>query len=301
MRKILVIKLGALGDFVIATGPFKAIKEKEAEAHITLLTTAAFVNMAKQSGFFDEIIVDKRLPFYNLGYLWKLHKKLQGFDFVYDLQTNQRTGYYYLLAGKPQWSGMAKGCSHFDDNPERKNLHVVKSSEEQLKKCGINHIPNPNITFAKADCSKTLEEHKVKENNFVALIPGGAAHREDKRWPFYTELATKFMQQGKQVVLVGGKAESALLAEISSQSGAVNLCGQTNLHQLIDLLDKAQIVVGNDTGPTHMAAATNTKGVVLFGSGSNYKQSKPVSDYFTVIHKDNISDITVDEVLEVFK
>ncbi|MEE8123959.1 MAG: ADP-heptose--LPS heptosyltransferase, partial [Alphaproteobacteria bacterium] len=101
MRRILVIKLGALGDFVLAMGPFAAIRRRHAEARITLLTTAPLRELAEASGYFDETWVDERpRPWQPAGWL-KLARRLiaGGFERVYDLQTSDRSAAYFHMMG----------------------------------------------------------------------------------------------------------------------------------------------------------------------------------------------------------
>ena len=92
-RRILVIKLGALGDVVLALGPFEAIRKHHPKAHIVLLTTTAFKDFLQSSGYFDEIWTDNRPGFWKISEWRKLKSKLRGANFtrVYDLQTSDRS------------------------------------------------------------------------------------------------------------------------------------------------------------------------------------------------------------------
>ena len=119
-EKILVIKLGALGDFIQALGPMKAIRNQHPEADITLLTTKPFVKFAEQSNYFNSIIIDERPKFYQIQkWNWLRNKfNKEKFTRVYDLQNNDRTGFYFnLFSPKPEWVGIAKGASHRNISP----------------------------------------------------------------------------------------------------------------------------------------------------------------------------------------
>jgi ADP-heptose:LPS heptosyltransferase len=295
MRRVLVIKLGALGDFVQATGAFADIRAHCKGAHITLLTTKAMLPLAVGAPFFDAIAVDERLPFWNIPYMVRLRSKLRGFDDVIDLQTNTRTGWYFRLAGKPKWSGIAKGCSHPHTNPNRDALHTLDRLADQLAAAGIEATHAPDIRYAAEDTRPLLKELGLKK--FVALIPGGSKGRPEKRWPHYAALAQALAAKGHAVVLIGGTDEADLLATLNAATGAVNLCGRTSITQLADLLPRAQAVVGNDTGPMHIAAAAGATGVVLFGSGSNPALCAPRSKRVRIAHKPAIADISPAEVL----
>ena len=107
--EILVIKHGALGDFVLSMGPFAAIRAHHRQARITLLTTAPFEETARRSGYFDRIWRDSRATKWNipawLGMRWRLRSA--GFTRVYDLQTSRRSSAYYryFAPPRPQWNG----------------------------------------------------------------------------------------------------------------------------------------------------------------------------------------------------
>src|SRR5690349_18001147 len=96
---ILVIKLSALGDFIMSFAAFAAIRHAHPGAKITLLTTKSFVSMAEKSGWFDEIIVDTRPSILDIPGWLKLRTQLRAGNFtrVYDLQTNDRTSFCFRL------------------------------------------------------------------------------------------------------------------------------------------------------------------------------------------------------------
>ena len=300
MRRILVIKLGALGDFVQATGAFADIRAHEADAHITLLTAPALAPLAKDAPWFDDVTYDTRKPFWNLPYVVSLTKKLRGYDFVYDLQTNQRSHWYFKLAGKPQWSGIASGCSHPHTNPERNHLHTIARIRDQLRMAGVpNPSHLPDLTYIDADISQLLQAHNLTPGAFACLVPGCAPHRPEKRWPHYVELVQALAKHDIPCVLVGTKAEKPTIEHISRETIATDLCGKTGLRELIALFKQARFVVGNDTGPMHMAAAAKVPAVVLFGSGSDPALCAPQGEQITILHKDNIATITPQQVSEL--
>ena len=130
-RRILVIKLGALGDFILATGPFAAIRTAHPHDEIVLLTTAPFAEMGEACGYFDEVWIDERPSRINLIAIQRLRRRLRGGGFtrVYDLQTSGRSAWYFRLMrgfGRPQWSGVAFGASHPHANHNRNNMHTIE-------------------------------------------------------------------------------------------------------------------------------------------------------------------------------
>ena len=268
---ILVIKLGALGDMVQALGPMAAIRRYHADVQVTALTTKPYATFLRASGFFDSVWVDSRPSLLNVGAWIDLRRRFRngGIRRVYDLQTSDRSGWYFRLFGnpRPEWSGIAVGCSHPHINPQRDAMHTIERQREQLAMAGIDDVPAPDVGWAGAD----LDEYGLL-SDYTLLVPGGARHRPAKRWPqaCYIELAKKLCDDGHTPVLIGGADELDLLGAIAAAvPSAVNLAGRTDLLQLAELSRRAVCAVGNDTGPMHLIAAAGCKAVVLYSHESD--------------------------------
>lgn len=274
--RILVIRLGALGDFVLSLGPMAAIRRHHAGAHITLLTTAPFVDLARASGYFDDVWLDTRPKFWQVGGWRALRRRLRGANFarVYDLQTSDRSGFYFRLLGKGvEWSGIAPGCSHPDANPERTNIHTIERQREQLRLAGIDTVPLSDLSFLQADVGRF-----GIATPYICVVPGGAAHRPEKRWPAerYVALAQRFLAVGLTPVILGGPDECDLAQTIVAQApGVRDLTGQTDFADLATLARGARGAVGNDTGPMHVLALAGCASLVLFSAASNPVRTAP--------------------------
>ena len=107
MSNILIIKHGSLGDIVQISGVLRDIRENHKDKKIFILTTLPYVELLSRCPFINGVLIDKRLPRWNLYYLYKLKKMIKKFNFtlVYDLQNSSRTSFYrkYLL-NIPNWS-----------------------------------------------------------------------------------------------------------------------------------------------------------------------------------------------------
>lgn len=272
-QRILVIRLGALGDFVQSFGPFQAIRQAFPAAHITLLTTAPFVELAKLSPWFDEVLTDTRPRWTDVPQILALRKMLRGYDRVYDLQTSARTARYFVLAGRPvSWCGHV-GEGHLAHlNPWRDEMHTRARQRDQLSMAGIKDVPQPDVSWLR-DKGAKLDEP------YVLIVPGAAVHRPAKRWPArrYGELAAEIFRRGLQPVLVGHETEQPLAQDILKYCPeALNLMGKTTLPELAGLAARAQCAVGNDTGPMHLAAVMGCRCVVLFSADSNPALTAPL-------------------------
>ncbi len=295
--RILVIKLGALGDFILALGAMEAIRRHHQDAHITLLTTRPFLDIAGRSGYFNDIIVDVRPKLYELRRWYFLFRHLNQGNYarVYDLQMNARTkNYYRLFQKKPEWSGVIEGSPLFYPNPDWRQLHAFKRHQEILKVAGID-AQLPDLAWMKSDVSL----FKL-EKPYVLLIPGSAPTRPEKRWPAvrYGGLGLRLMKAGYHVAVLGTSAEAAVIARVmKSCPGIVDLSGQTSLYDIATLARAATATIGNDTGPTHLTAAAGCPTVALFcTAASNPALSAPVGKSVRIIQADALEDIAVDVV-----
>ena len=300
-RKILVIKLSALGDFVQALGPAAAIRRHHAADEITLLTTRAFASLAQQSGFFDKIEIDNRPKLFELASWAALRRVLRSgrFDRVYDLQTSDRSSLYSWLFfpahPPPQWSGIAWHCSHPHANLRRDPQHTIDKQAEQLLMAGIYPTPLP----ACGGSSLALPQGLVRLAYFL-MIPGSSPRHPEKRWPAmrYGELARRlFKATGTLPVIIGARGEEPLAAEIRGACPeAIDLVGRTGLTSLADLAGAAAFTVGNDTGATHIAAAGGHPVVVLFSDASEPSRCAPRGREIHVLASPRLDDLLVDRV-----
>ena len=299
-RQILVIRLSALGDFVQSLGPMAALRHHHAADHFALLTTAPFAALAAELGLFDEVLIDRRPKPSAFREWWTLRRQLrQGrFDRVYDLQTSQRSSHYLRLfsrRGRPQWSGIAPGCSHPHANLDRDRQHTIDKQAEQLLMAGIYPMPQPPPPPAARELPAGLAGR-----DFVLLVPGSSPHRPAKRWPAacYGRLALALTGAGCVPVIVGTAEERALAAEIRRACpDAVDLVGNTDLSDLAALTRSARLTVGNDTGVCHLAAASGGPVVVLFSAASDPALCAPRGDLVRIIATPDLNDLEVDTVL----
>lgn len=296
-EKILVIKLSALGDFVQALGPMKAIREHHAGAEITLLTTPPYAGLAELSGWFDRIWDDGRPkgPLRALALLRRLRRAR--FDRVYDLQTSGRSSLYFqaLRPNPPEWSGVAMGCSHPHANPKRAAMHTIERQKEQLAMAGIADVPPPDLSFVPDD-----EPRFGLPAAYALLVPGGAEHRPGKRWPAerYGALARHLAAKGIAPVIVGGENERALAEEIAAMApGAVILAGETTLADLVRLARRAKLAIGNDTGPMHLIAAAGAPTLVLFSHESDPARCGQRGARVEILRVPELASLSVETVL----
>jgi ADP-heptose:LPS heptosyltransferase len=309
IKKVLVIKLGALGDFVLALAAMKKIREAHPKAKITLLTTPPFEALAKLSPYFNTVETDGRPGDFGetMAMIGRIRKAR--YDRVYDLQTNSRTNWYFQLLRPfpPQWSGIAFGCALPQKGKARLHMHTIERQADQLRAAGI--WPDAQTEPGSApppDLSWILRKHKearpvagaATPKPYVLLVPGGSAHRPEKRWPVecYAQLASHLKARGLDIVIIGGPQESAMARQIQKAVGqARDLTGRTDFAQLAVLGAKAALTVGNDTGPTHLLAAAGAPTIALFSDASDPELCGP-RGHVAVIRSPDLKALPVSTV-----
>jgi len=302
IEKILVIKLGALGDFIIALGAMRAIRNYHPDAHITLLTTKPFTSLAKKSNYFDKIEIDQKPKIHQVIKWVGLYQQLnfENYDRVYDLQMNDRTNIYYnLMRPKPEWVGTVKGASHYYDSPERTAGLAFDGLKMVLENAGLTNITLDSMGWITNDISAY-----PLQDRYALIVPGAAPTRPEKIWPKekYGFLCEKIAERNIQPVIIGGPAEEKIASYIAAQcSSALNLVGKTQLLDIIPLARNALFSVGNDTGPMHMIAPTGCPSIAVFSPFTDPKRNAPTGENVTVIQKDNFDDVTPDIVWQKIK
>ena len=295
-ERILVIKLGALGDVVLALGPMAAIRRHHPGARITALTTAPYVALLSASPYVDEVWTDTRPRFWQITAWRRLRRRLReaGFTRVYDLQTSDRSSFYFHLLGEgPEWSGIAPGCTHPHANPDRDHMHTVERQSEQLALAGIETVPPPDLSWLTADTQRFRLTAP-----FALLVPGGAETRPRKRWPTerFAALAASLAARGIQPVILGTAPERRLADAIRAVCPAArDLVGETRFSDIAALARQAKLAVGNDTGPMHLIAAAGCPSVVLFSDDSDPALCAPRGKV-TVLRRPNLAELPLEEV-----
>ena len=316
MRRILVIKFGALGDFAQVFHAFATIRAAHADAEITLLTTPPYEALAASSGLFDRIETDGRPK----G--WRAWLKMTGrlrrahYDRIYDLHTSKGSTriWWALLPKPPEWSGIARFGSHPQTRPDRHGMNNLDRMADQLHGAGIapayaeGEAPAPDLSFA---VNASLEKARAEgfasvgarfglRPPFALLVPGASASRPEKLWPAeqYAELAAELTSKGVGVGILGGPDQADIAVEIKRAApSAVDLTGsKTDQMDFAGLGAEALFCVGNDTGPTHMATYAGAPGVMLLSKRvSNPGHVGPRT--MTLLSAQDLASISTDEVL----
>lgn len=291
-EKILVIKLGAFGDVVQADGALRDIRAFHPEAEIVLLTTPPFRKLMSRCPHVDRVLTDSRAPLWKITAWIHLARMLheEHFTHAYDLQRQDRTDLYHkLFLRHVSWSGKQKG-----EQP----LSGLDGLVFQLKHAGIptHHCLSPDVRWMADDMSLLLQQEGVRKP-YVALIPGCSARHPHKRWPYYVELASALIERGYDVVTAPGPDEIELSKSIPGHT-LLGPNGFLNWFELAGVLDGACFVVGNDTGPSHVASCLGKPGLALFGPHTSAARTGIRRGEFDAIEVSDLAGLSVGTVLD---
>ena len=306
MSNILIIKHGSLGDIAQASGAIQDICDHHSTDDIFLLTTSLYIDLFRKNSSLKEIILDKRLSRFNLIYLYNLMKKIKKNKFtkVYDLQNSSRTSFYKKIlfpnANLNIWCSSETTLPNDKTKEEFDKTPVLERFNHQLKFSGIEtkHTMRPDFSWSCVDIEKIMNEYKL--SNYILLFPFCSPHLTLKKWPYFNNLINlikaKYKDQFKIITAPGpneiNEADQYNAIKILNNGKAVNIS------QLSSLIKKSSFVIANDTGPAHMAAHLNVKGLTLFGSHTTAKKVSIERDNFKAIQVSDLNKLSAEKVFE---
>jgi len=171
-------------------------------------------------------------------------------------------------------------------------MHTIERQREQLAAAGIMDVPSPDLDWLDTDTTQFNLPQR-----YVLLAAGGAAHRPEKRWPAFAQLATALAARDLTPVLLGTEAERDITATIRETCpAAVDLTGATGLMEIAGLARRAAGAVGNDTGPMHVIAATGCPSVVLYSNASDPALCAQRGADVRIIRKPSLGELSTEEV-----
>ena len=289
--KILVVLIAGIGDLIMASPGFRAIRNGHPEAEICLLTSTDALPIAKHYPVLDEVIP---FPIRELRHhrhhllhvaklLWTLRKRR--FDMAVNLfrvascRGALKMGLLFLALGAKRRIGHERagfGLFLTDAVPAETftNRHVVEAIGDIAAKIGGAPDSHGIEVFwsAASDAKWDPFFNSLNGEIVVGIHPGG--DQESKRWPperFASVASALSKRYGARIVLLGGPADTTLSEHIkrglAATAAVADLAGKVPLDELPCLIHRLDLLITNDSGPMHIAAATKTPLVAVFGPG----------------------------------
>ena len=306
MSNILIIKHGSLGDIAQASGAIQDIYENHKNYKIYFLTTKPYFDLFKKNPFIHDVILDKRLPRYNLIYLYLLMKKIKKYNFskVFDLQNSSRTSFYknilFPKANKEIWSSSSTTLPQNQKKDEFDKISVLDRFAHQLKTSNLNilNTTKPNFSWACSDIELIKKKYDLKK--YIILFPFCSSHLSIKKWPYYNQLIKlineKYGDEYK-VIIAPGPSE---INDAKNFNALSILDDQKvlSISQLTTLIKESSFVVANDTGPAHIAAHVGSKGLTLFGKHTTAVKVSIERENFKPIQVSDLDNLSAEKVFE---
>ncbi len=298
IKNILIIKWSSMGDLVLASAVIEDICSAFPNASFDLNIAPNFQQLYSEDPRFNKLIcIDIRKKGQQIKHIrqWLKIFKEKKYDLVIDLQSNDRSRmlmFLLLLSGRaPKYRIGNNSVFPYTIRPKVKHKYALDIYQETIRTAGIPvktsspvlHIPQTN----KDNAAKLQTRYKLEKGAYAILFPGCQAAGHLRRWGAnnYIALANKMLLAGiKNVVLIGGADEADECESITKacDNRVINLCGQTKVLDIVPLCRDAKICVSNDTGTAHIAAATKTQLIVLFGPSNPEKHRPPGEHVITM-------------------
>ncbi len=308
IQKILLVKLSSIGDVVHSLPILKALRTRYPNAHITWVVKPFCKEIIEGNPYLDEVLIFERGKWGNmkkassaLRDFRRLIREIRErrFDMVVDLQGLFYTGLITFLSGSPIRLGFANAreFSHLFYNRKVRvptmNLHAVDRYMLMMQALGIQTAQKDfTIRISKQD-RQFVQDFLAHENVIAGRAPliamNPSARWVTKQWneEKFAELADALHEQwAANIVFIGSHEDVELVERVRGfmRSSPINTTGKTNLKQLVALLDEADLLVTNDTGPMHIASSVGTPTVSLFGP-TDLRRTGPYGPGHVVIDK----------------
>ena len=303
--KILLLQLKRIGDLILTTPAIAALRESFPEAQITLVVSNECADLLPAISNIDRILIARRNA-RDLALFFSV--AATRFDYCVDFTRNDRSASLAFLSGarrrvasyrvREQAKTRARAYTDFV-GVRMRDMHTIDYHLALLEPLGAHNAstaPRLDLPPSAYETAETLRRNWNVTEPYVVLHPGSA--RQEKLWQpaRWAEVIDHFSpSHGIDLVLTSGASpdEQAHVAAIknSTQQPVIDLSGKTDLLTLAALIGQARLLVTVDSAPMHLAAATQTPQVVLFGP-TNPFHWRPLQSHALILQGEAASPVT---------
>ena len=303
IRRILILRMGPLGETLLTTPVIRALRRRFPEAHIAYMVAPGREDLVSENPNIDEVITySVSIP----KLIYDMAKR--SFQMVVILQPTFRLVLHTFLARIPFRIGFetntGKGRLLHAAVPNNIDQHETARYLDVVRGIGIEPDSYEPEMFVNPTAQRWVDDFLAgagvpSDCPLIGLNPGSGS--ESRRWSKegFAQVGDRLHHKyNAQILITAGDAEGALphdVADLMSCSPII-LTGITPM-QLGAMLQKCRLYISNDTGPMHMSTAVKTPTIALFGA-SNPQQWGPHWQPHTIIARESMAEITVEDVLE---
>jgi heptosyltransferase-2 len=298
LKRILIIRLGSMGDVLLTTPLIRMVKSRYPEAKIDFLVKKAYESLLRTNRHLNRLLLFS--PEKGLPEIRRIIQRIRetGYDAIIDLQVNLRSFIFRILSG---------GKKRVRYRPKRWRRFLLVSFRKNIDE---KYRPIP-LRFLESVFSWGVEddglglELEVEESarravslklgkstngergKIVVLAPG--ASRYTKRWPAkkFADVGRYFERRGNRIVLVGGEQDRGICEEVARglEASPLDFAGQLSLQETAAVIADSDLLVSNDTGIMHMSCALGKPVVAIFGPTTHHLGFHPFRTSSIIVEK----------------
>ena len=264
---ILVIRFSSLGDLVTLEPTFRAIKHFYNDSKISFLTTGVGKALYQDTDYFDEYILHKGI-FSSIKQLRNIK-----FDLIINLQCNKPSHYISLFLKKDLLVNKSHSLAQklLGIKGKSKTIKEIIEATKFIPKNEIDNYFNETKEYIKLPVGRKKFFENKNEKKYIAISIGTSERWLSKKWGVnnYLNLIKKLVEINYQIILIGSELEleeSEFILKNFQNNEVTSFVNKTNLTQLKNLLAEVDLYIGNDSGPSHIAAGVGTNTITIFGS-----------------------------------
>ncbi|MAW48539.1 MAG: lipopolysaccharide heptosyltransferase II [Gammaproteobacteria bacterium] len=278
-QKLLIIPQNWLGDIVMSQTLLKKIKSNNPKTSIDILVNSSLKNLVERMPEINKVIIldcnHRELGLFKRLRLAKEIKK-SSYDRSIVLSRSLKSSLIPYFAKIPIRTGelgelrylLINDLKEFSKESRRKTAsRYISMYSDNNEKLSENYYPS--LDSNSENIKNLSEKYDLKKDKKVIIFAPGAAFGPSKMWPVnkFRELGKKLNNDFK-ILILGSNNEKSIGNDIVTNKNMINLCGKTSIADAVDLMHISKFCVSNDSGLMHLAAATNTKSISIYGSTS---------------------------------
>ncbi len=283
--KILLFKIGAIGDTLMTTPLIRQLRKNFKDASIDYLIGEHSYGVLGGNKHLDSIIKFDENIFFEKNFkewinlIFKIRKRKYDVIFVLDKhRVFNLTAFLFGIKKRVGFDRLGEGNFLTYKVPYFGRKHEIFYYLDLLRGLGLEpnykdwemdlHLNKSDLKFAEV----FFDKNKLKSKKVVGVCPGGARNMgvgddDLRRWGTknYIDLIKKLKERGFEILLIGGNTDKEIEEKILKEVKCVSAIGKTSLKESAALLKKCDVIICNDSGPMHLAAAVNKKIISIFG------------------------------------